>query len=186
MYTTQAHIEAKLGTSLSASQVTFFNNVLDSAIDVFVNTQTGTQFGATVAGDVYVDGSGTSEMTIPTMHTITAVAEIDEDDVEEVVTDYLLFPRGKDDKFSVRHKSGTWEENIENYKISGILGHKTVPGDITLVATELAVNALNENNNNYKSESVGDWSVTYAEMEKTLSRESKEILNGYKRLSRGI
>lgn len=186
-YTTTANIAAKLGRSLTTEETTYFSSVLSAGIDAYIERMTGVTFGSTVSTSVYVQSDGTSTLVIPTMHDITAVARLKDDGSEEgvAVDDYYTYPRGANDKLALKHINGEWEENAE-YKITGELGYTAVPGDITSIATDMAVYALTENSNNYKSEKVGDWSATYAETDTTISPESLAILSGYQRLSRSI
>lgn len=187
-YTTQENIEDKLEAALSQDQADYFTNVLSPAIDAFINQQTETQFGSDTAANVYVNGECSSILVIPTMHTITDLVKVEDDGTETTIStdDYVTYPQGEADKYAIRSRTGTWDEGFENYKVSGKLGYTAIPADITLVATELAVNALNENVGNYKSERVGDWAVTYADTAKTLSSDSQQILANYRRLSRSI
>lgn len=187
-YTTVSNIQDKLGTTLTDDQSTFFTSVLSDAIDTYIDRMTETTFEASDPTDVYVSGDGTTILVIPTMNTITAVASVDDSDVATVLdtTSYVLYPRSDTNKYSIRRTDGSWSCGIENYKVTGVLGYAAVPSDITLVATELAVISLNQNDNNYKSEKVGDWAVTYSNLEQTLSSNSTDILNSYARLSRKI
>jgi hypothetical protein len=185
-YVNQTDVEALSG-SLSSEQADYLNGALGAAIDSYINRITDTKFGDTTTTDVYVDGNGTANLIIPTMHTITAVTHIDDDGTEDVVdaADWFAYPRGETDKYAIRSLNGEWDDGFQNYKVSGILGFSAIPADISLVATELAVNGLTTTNN-YKSERVGDWSVTYSDMEQALSSDSQAILNSYRRLSRGV
>lgn len=188
-YTTSANIAARLGKSLTADQSTYFTSVLDAAIDAYINKITGTSFGSTVSVEVYVETDDTQggTLVIPTMHDITSLAKVNNDGTEELipVDDYYTWPRGVDDKLAIKSVSGDWESDA-TYKITGELGYKNIPADIVEVATELAVNGLSGNVNDYKSEKVGDWSVTYAEGEKQLSSSAMTVLNSYNRLSRSV
>lgn len=188
MYTTVDYIQNKLGDTLTDSQSSYFDSVLDSSIDKFIDSQTHTQFGSEDEVDVYVTGEFSPMLVIPTMHDITEVYVVNDDDTETLIdpTTYSLYPRGDDDKYAIRKIGGMWYEGFENYKVVGKLGFKDIPGDIALVATELAVNAFQSNYNNYASERVGDWAVTYKDMSASLSSESQSILNSYTRLSRSI
>lgn len=188
-YTTQANLEAKLnGTSLTSAQVTYFDEVLSGAVDAYIDSQTGTTFGSTATAQVYVGGDDSMFLTIPTMHDITAVSKVEDDGTETAIAvdEYSTYPRGEANKYALRRTSGDWEDGIENYKISGKLGFVEIPDDIVMVATELALNALNESDNNVESEKVGDWSVKYAVSENSISAESKSVLSSYRRLSRGM
>lgn len=189
MYTTASYISAKLGTTLSADQVDYFTNVLDDAIDSYINRLTDVSFGSTTIVTVYVDGTDSNMLIIPTMHDITEVALINSSGVVEGVVgvdEYRTYPQGSVDKLAIRKLNGTWAEGFENYKITGQAGYKVIPADIVNAATEMAVNSLNANVNNYKSEKVGDWSVTYSEAENSLSAGSEMVLANYRRLSRSI
>lgn len=186
-YTTTGNIAARLGASLTTEQSEYFTNVLSGSIDAYINQQTQTMFGSQDETEVYVSGSDSNMLIIPTMFAITALHRIDGADEEAVpVDDYMTFPRGDVNKYAIRTLNGTWSEGFENYKVTGKLGYASVPDDIVAVATELAVNGIDANVNNYKSERVGDWSVTYGEMERSLSPDSVGVLASYRRLSRSI
>lgn len=184
-YTTQANVEGIIGT-LTTVQATYLSDVVLPAIDAYIDRTTNTRFGSTTPTSTYVSGDGSDTLIIPTMHTITAVAIVDNDDVETAVPDFLKYPRGEDDKYALIATSGTWEEGFENYKVSGILGYKNIPDDIIGVATELASNAVKNNTANLKSEKVGDWQVVYDNAERTMSTDAHQVLASYRRLSRSI
>lgn len=187
-YTTTSDVQYKLKATLTSDQQNYFDNVVDPFVDAYINRFTETQFGSVAATTVYVSGDGGSNLIIPTMHTITQVDKVENDGTTETVasSDYYTYPRGATNVYAIRKINGSWSDGFENYKISGVLGHSGIPNDIVGVATEIAVNMIQENINNYKSEKVGDWSVTYAEVEKDLTPASMKILSSYKRLSRGI
>jgi len=188
MYTSEANIAAKLGTALTDEQSAYFTDVLDAGIDAYINRITGTSFGVTLSGAVYVSGEGTGTLLIPTMHDITSVARMTDVNAEELipVDDYTTFPRSSDNKYALRKQDGIWEDGFDNYKVTGEMGYKTIPADIVLIATELAVNDLHANINGYKSERVDQWSVTYGETSNALSDSSLVALADYKRLSRSF
>lgn len=190
MYTTQTNIEAKLGSSLSTSQAAYFADVLDDMIDTFINNETETQFGSQTPTSIYASGECSKMLTIPTMHIITEVKSLNDDGSDDTVlvsgTDYLEYPQAGVDRYALRRLNDVWDEGIENYKITGNYGYNDIPADIVHVATEIAVNILTADTNNYKSERVGDWSVTYNSVAKELSVESQNILANYRRLSRDI
>lgn len=189
MYTNATNLEGRLGTTLTSSQSTYYNSTLGVAIDKYIDKYTETTFDSDNIITVYVDGTDTKSLVLPTMHDITAISLVADDGTETALlgTDYVLFPRGSDNKYAVRRLTGKWTIGIENYKITGKLGFKGVPEDITLVATELAANnLLSTNNTGISSERVGDWSVTYSNMDKGLSDNSKDILSKYNRLSRNM
>lgn len=187
-YTSITDIQNKLGTTLSDEQADYIEAIIP-AIERVIETETGTQFTGEGATEVYASGDGTSTLILPTVNAITAVTHVGDDGDETAIaeSDYVEYPRGGSEIYALRRvNGGSWEEGIDNYKISCTSGYSATPPDIKLVATEMAINALNDNASNYKSEKVGDWAVTYSETTRTLSSTSQQILNSYKRLSRSI
>lgn len=183
-YVTKADIEAALGTTLTAEQTTYFESVISPGIDAYIDKETETSFGGTIPQVVYVSGNGSSLLIIPTMHTITGVTKLDDSTVVPI-SEYTLIKANSDDVYAIKHKNATWDDDIMNYTVSGIPGHKAVPADIKMVATELALASLsNQSVNGYKSEKVGDWSVTYGDSE--TSTRSISTLHSYRRLSRSL
>lgn len=183
-YTTQVNVETALGRTLEAAEVTYFTGVLLPSIENYINTETGTIFGTTADTEIYVSGDGTDRLVIPTMHSITSV----EKDDTVLSTDYWQSYPATAPYLALTHKTGTWEEGIDNYTVTGKLGYASVPGDITAIATELAVNYFSSKRDTtgaaVKSERVGDYSVTYATS--STSEGSLMTIQGYKRLSRSI
>lgn len=174
---------------MTDDEVNYFANVLDGSIDAYINQQTETVFGGTAPTDIYFDGNDNKLIIIPTMHDITSVTHYNDDGTLDTVIDsakYIVYPSGENDKYALRMYTDTWDAGMDNYKVTGVLGYTDIPPDITLVATELAVNILSANLNNYKSERVGDWAVTYADMHESLTADSLAILANYRRLSRDI
>lgn len=183
-YTTQENIESRIG-ELTADQAAYFTNVMSPAIDAYIDSVTETNFGNAESDDVtfYVNGTGTNMLTIPTMSEVTSVSH-DGDVINE--SEYVPFPQGSAAKLAIRKKDGTWSCGDENYVVVGKAGYSTIPADITMIATELAVNGLQARTDSIKSEKTGDWAVTYAEGEQNISPRSLDILQTYRRLSRSI
>lgn len=182
-YTNQSLIEAKLGSALSASQVAYLAALLP-AIDAYINSQTGVSFGSSEDTVFYVTGTGTSTLIIPTIDAITSVYRVETDGTETLVdsSEYRPYPRTSP-IYAIKNINADWEEDID-YKITA--SEVAVPQQLALVATELAINFLNDSSNNYKSEKVGDWSVTYSDVAKSMSGDAERILGTYQRLSRSI
>lgn len=187
-YTTVAKIQAQLGTTLTSEQSTYFTDVLSPGVDAYINSVTETQFGSVTTVEAFVSGDGTDLLIIPTMHTITAVNVVNNDGTFELVgaTDYTEYPRSQNYVYALRKYTGEWSDGFENYRVSGIYGYSTVPDDITQAATDLAVSALSANQEGYKSEKVGDWSVTYKDTGFSPTGNTIETLHRYRRLSRSI
>lgn len=134
---------------------------------------------------MYVSGDGTNRLVIPTMHDITSVEHND----TVLSTDYWQTYPATAPYLALTHKSGTWEEGTDNYKVTGKLGYASVPGDITNIATEMAASYFSIGRDDtgrvIKSERQGDYSATYV-VEDGISNKSLMTLLGYKRLSRSI
>lgn len=185
-YTTIELVQQTLGRSLTADEQAYFTGTLAAAIDAYIDKKTDTTFGGDTETDVYVSGCDTSMLIIPTMNSITQL-KIDGNTIPS--TEYVQFPQGSSETFSLRKKSGVWEKGIENYSVTGKLGYAEVPTDIKAVATELAANYFTGQQasiSGAKSEKVGDWSITYLDSEKALSERSSYVLADYMRLSRRI
>lgn len=184
-YTTQANVEAITGT-LSAEQATYFSSVLLPGVEAFIDKETETSFGSSTVVQVFVSGTDGDFLIIPTMHDITAVHNMETDEAVSS-SEYTLIPQGGDNKEAVYHKNAGWSDGIENYRITGEAGYKEVPADITLVATEMAASGLSSAGiHGYKSERVGDWAVTYADVTSYASPKLLSILRSYRRLARSI
>ena len=186
MYTTQENIEQKLGTALTSDQAAYFQNVVSGAVASYIDSHTQTTFGSVDEITVYVSGDDTDMVIIPTMHEITAVNSIDDNDDLTLIPDYMTYPRGSVEKYALRATSGTWYNGFENIAVTGKLGYKNVPDDIAQVATELAVSGLQVSGSSYKSEKVGDWQVVYDSIDNSLTDDARMVLSRYRRLSRSI
>lgn len=186
MYTTRENIEQKQGSALTEDQASYFENVVSGAVASYIDKHTGTTFGSVDSITVYVSGEGSDMLVIPTMHSITAVNSIDDEDALTLLPDYMTYPRGAVEKYALRATSGTWDNGFENIAVTGVLGYADIPDDIVQVATELAASALHVDTNQYKSEKVGDWQVVYNDSDNALSDDARQVLARYRRLSRSI
>lgn len=204
-YTSQAQIEARLGRTLTASEVTYLTTLLP-AIDAFINTQTGTTFlPPSPDNDVTIYETpleNSNMLVIPTMRAVTSVAVshgFTDDFVAVPGTEWRVYPRTG--AILALQKQSNWGDEDTTVRIVGKLGYLTVPYDIAQVAGDMGVSAIvassvnTTNSGNLKSERVGDWQVTYADASTTansasgiasISSASMDILHGYNRLSRSI
>ena len=201
-YTSQAAIEARIGRSLTASEITYLTQLLPS-IDAYINSQTGTSFLPPDPDNdviIYEEAECSSTLVIPTMRSVTQVRTSSgfTDDFQVLAADqWRKYPRTG--AILALKKNGTWGEGV-TVEITGKLGYATVPADVASIAADLAVSAIiassvaSGNSGNYKSERVGDWQVTYADAGSSssnsgiasISASSLNTLHGYNRLSRSI
>lgn len=182
MYTTIENIQNVLGRDLTDSEQASFATI-DSSIDSYINSQTGTRFGSAEASTIYASGADTAILTVPTMHGDISVKDASGDSI----TDFMKYPQTGDVFALIRNNN--WEKGLGNYAVTAIIGYEGIPDDIKAVATELAANYFSGQQatlSGAKSEKVGDWSITYLDGEKSLSDRSLAVLANYKRLSRSI
>ena len=187
-YITQADVEAKLGTTLTEDQASYLEDTLIPSIASYIDYEAGTFFDNDTTTDEYVDGNGSNMLIVPTMWSVESVYSIDSDDTETELdaSTYTVYPRSGP-VYAVRRKNGTWDDGFENYKVVGKLGYEGLPSVVKNIALEMAVNELTADTNNYKSERVGDWSVTYGDTAKApVSSNSLLLLQGYRRISRSV
>lgn len=183
MYTTIQNVESALGT-LTDSQQAYFTNVLSPAIDQMIDNAAETTFGGTTVVSVYTSGHDTTQLMIPTMHSVTTVIDHDGNTIDP--TTYYLTPR-TGDSYGIINSNGTWNDGVDNYQVSGVLGYAVVPPAVTAVATDLAILALQTATSSHlMREKVGDWEAFYKNTQMGLTDTHLAILSTYRRLSRSI
>jgi len=213
-YTSQALIEAKLKRSLTAAEIASLA-VLLPAIDAYINKMTGTTFtNAGAIETVFIDTpreqvngrsrfrgyyrddatvSALAKLVIPTMNGITKV---------EVATgfkgvlnvlpsaQYELYPRGKSYTYALVIDDN-WSSVADVVCVTGYLGYGVVPGDIQMVATEMASSDVVARTDGVLQEKVDQWWQTYSPMSSSgavgsITAAGMAVLAGYKRLSMDI
>ena len=203
-YTNQAAIEARLGRSLTSSEVTYLTTLLP-AIDAYINSVTGTTFLPPSPDNdvtIYEQADCSSTLIIPTMRSVTSVAVSSgfTDDFQALPnTEWRTYPRTA--PILALERNGDWGDSDTTVRIIGKLGYLTPPADIMSIAGDLAVSGIvassvnTTNSGNLKSERVGEWQVTYSDASATansasginsISSTSLATLQGYNRLSRSI
>lgn len=179
-YTTQAKVEAYMGSDLSS--ISLAVTAWIASVTAWINKYTGTTWETGVASTRYYDGNGTDRIFVDPFN--GAPSEISIIDSEGNVSqdlltdsDYILYPLNSTAKSEIVISGpadwwpGVWPSGNRRLKITAnFWSSDTVPADIELVATMLvaqiaggavaagilgAVGAK-------KSESLGDYSVTYA------------------------
>jgi hypothetical protein len=187
-YTTLAKINDYLGsdlTSISTSVTAWI-----SSAKAWIDKYTGKTFETAVASTKYYDGNGSDRILIDSLvGTPSEVSILDsQGNTQQTLvlnTDYLLYPLNTTEKYEIRFiRSIDWdwaemEEWPKFYKgnkrlkvTADFWASATVPADIELAATMLvaavAGQALSANLGSdggggaVKSESLGDYSITYA------------------------
>jgi hypothetical protein len=108
-----------------------------------------------------------------------AYAEIADDDV----TDYYLLAPDEDRNVGILFAPGTWIEGTQNIFVDYTAGYSTVPDAIVDACIQLVVwkYRQSQRDSGLKSESLGDYSFTAADMKNGLPPDVVEQLSFYKR-----
>ncbi len=185
-------IEKFLVTDIDATYDTFVTFII-GAVKNYIEKYTGKEFEGTTEAR-YFDGNGKRELVVDEFTTLTAVNVLDTYGNNEYAltegqaADYITYPYNGTPKFKLILVStatvGSFLKGHKRVKITGTWGEATtVPNDIKLAATMLAGQIVKEGRDGGKiqSESLGDYSVTFASVEATADRIGvKNILDRYK------
>lgn len=165
------------------------------AVDTYIDNYCNRTFEEESATYKLYDGSGTSELLIDDLLTLTKIEMLDEDnDVDETLDsedEYWLYPANKTPKNRIRINTANAPISIfpkghQNIKVTGKFGQsESVPEDIRLVATKLVAGIISEKNldiaGEIKSERLGEYSVTLQDVEKQANHLGiKEVLDRYR------
>lgn len=170
-YTTKAEVEKYIGKSLGALDI---DSWIEAA-EVYIDNYTGRSFVAGNAAERLFDGNDKAKLNIG--------EAIDIDNVyigsdhwgstfEEVsASDYVLLPTGAADNSqpitAIYLKNSYFPRGVQNIKVNGRFGYgANAPAVIKLAATKLTVASveaynIDEATRDIKSESIGNYSVTY-------------------------
>lgn len=183
-YTDQDTIEAYLKRSLTASEITFLD-VLLPAVTQAIDDWLGTNFqNVTVDSTKYFDGLGEKEINIEPVKELTSVANVDSsEDVTYTYTsdEYVLEPRNKTIKTSIRKRVGSFPDGVKNIKVVAKFtsnSGSTIPANVQVAATKMASQEL-VTGTDFESESIEGYSYkvrTDIDSEEDLKR----LLNQYR------
>lgn len=198
MYTTYAKVIAYDSTiTLTQPEIESIIKSVTSYLDTFCNQKLASLYSATPS-DFYFDGSGTENIVFENALNGSLTLENSLDGTSFVSeTNVLFYPLNSSFKTYMRKTYGRFSEGNGNYKVKGgILGmftydwttpaNHTLPDDITLVATKMVAEtikaggiALGDNTKSGKisSETIGSYSVSYAQDTSNLSTSLNSVLN---------
>lgn len=175
-YTTEAKIESYLGTSVDATLAA----MIISWVTAWINKYTGKVFEA-VSETRYYDGNGRESILVDSFVGSPAVTVLNTDGTTDVVLtegqadDFIVAPYNSTEKFQlILSSSGrycAWPKGAHRIKVVASFGvSNTVPADIEMVATKLASSLITNASaagGAVKSQSLGDYSVTYGDLDAT-------------------
>ena len=165
-------------------------------IEKYIENATGRVFIADTSASAKVfDGENTKEFYIPECVEITKV-EVDDDDdgvFEEIVAaDYFKYPANETPYTRIKISDLSddyFSEGEQNVKITAKWGYSVAcPYDIQFAAMILVAGIINsynvvDDNANVKSESIGNYSVSYGDRAGWQDfKRAQEILRSYKKL----
>jgi len=193
-YTSKSRISNYLIVDISDS----FNSQITEwieAIEAWINTYCGREFEQESATFKLYDGSGSRELLIDDLLTLSKIETLDEDgDVDETLDNtnqYYLYPANKTPKYRIVINSANasiaiFPRGRQNIKITGTFGYSvTIPEDVRLAATKLVAGIIEEKNidiaGEIKSERLGEYAITVQDVEKMANHLGiKDILNQYR------
>jgi len=180
-YTTEQKVKNYLGISslpdpLTSAALEDFINAVDAFIDNYCNRT----FESSDTSKYY-DGSGSSELLIDDLISLTKIEILDDDgNVNETIDssdEYWLYPENKTPKNRIVLNAdnapiAVFPKGNQNIKITGTFGYQSsVPDDIVLAATKLVAGIIEEKYikdvGSIKSEKLGEYSVTIQDIKET-------------------
>ncbi len=189
MYTTEEKVEQYLQVDIDDSISAYVTDWINW-VTKYIDKYTGTTFEA-AAQTYYYDGRGGDSLYFDDLVSITQIDFLDEDgDVQDTLTtgDYFLYPLNRSPKTHL--KLNPWGDFMllptgpKRIKIQGLFGvDSTVPADIEWVATRMVANIIRDmtdTGKDIKSESLGEYSVTFNDMNNYSTPEYMTILDLYR------
>ena len=193
-YTTKSRIQNYLMITIDAS----FDDQIDEwigAVKAYIDNYCNRTFEQESVTYKLYDGSGTSELLIDDLLTLTKIETLDEennvDETLDSTDDYWLYPANETPKNRIRINTANapiavFPKGHQNIKVTGTFGQSaSVPEDIRLVATKLVAGIISEKNldiaGEIKSEKLGEYSVTLQDVERQANHLGiKEVLDRYR------
>lgn len=164
----QSDLEARLGRSLTAEEVTSFN-IINTATQRIVEEIIGSSVEQQNASTRYYDG-GVQHLSIDPCTAITAIDQVDDDQVVVYnydTTDYTKEPINKTLKRYIRHRSGAFMNGINNIRVTAKFSIYDDTEMLAVVKSAMldSIVAEMQNANNVKKESIEGYSVEYVTAE---------------------
>lgn len=193
MYTTKAKVEAFLNTTLSDSQNGAINDWIAWVKD-YIDRYTNSTFEASADTTKLYDTNGKSRIFIDPVTSITTLKVVDSSgNVVKTLTantDYSIYPLNTTVKNEIRLlPTSTWPafeitNGVQRLQVIGKHGEGvTVPPAIEWAATRMVASLLGNGGSEgktIKSETLGEYSVTFADVDKTLTPDITNMLDMYR------
>lgn len=189
-YTTQEKIENYLLLDIDLS----FSDQIDDWIasaEQYIDNYCGRTFDDVGEETRGYDGDNTRELLVDDFYSLSKIEIYDLDGNKEytVDTNYYAYPSNDSTKWRLvldPTESPYFIRGFQNVKVTANWGWQSVPKDIEIAATKLVASVIEEKNREIagdaQKESIGDYSITYADIaDKANSLEVENLLDAYKR-----
>ena len=199
-YTSKSRIQNFLLITIDDSFDTQISEWIAS-VEKWINNYCGREFETETATYKLYDGNNTSELLVDDILTVTKIEILDQErNVDETIDstdEYWLYPANESPKWKIVIDSrnapiGIFPSGHQNIKITGTFGYSaTVPADVELAATKMVAAIIRESGTDVtgriKSESLGDYSVTFADIGKIADRldVKDSLLKHYRKVNIG-
>jgi len=165
-----------------------------TAVEKYIEKFTGRVFIKDEVLTKVYDGNGKTELLIKDLLTLSKIEFLDEDANTDTTLDgdhdWYLYPENETPKTKIilnpENTGRVFVRGYQNIKLTGTFGYSVdVPEDIKLAATKLVVGFVQEFDKktigDIKSEALGDYSVTYTDIDKNANFLGiKSILDSYR------
>ena len=194
-YTTLADVKNAIH-GLSTNEDDGFINLLVQRAQAVIDSYCGYPFQSdgTTGSPSTRNFSGTDGLILPIEHcqSITQVLELEQNitagyggtynvsyTTSDITADVVLLPANTSPGYLIQRITGDiFSQGVNNYQISGVWGYASVPLDITLAATFLAVHYYGMRDTYYGSVLVqGNQTIKYTQ---TIPGHVKELLDRYR------
>lgn len=188
-YITEGDLENFILQDIDSTFSTWISGIIDT-VEAYIDNYCGTDFQNSTAGDKYYDGSGSNEIIIDPVQSISAVVFLNVNgNVDSTLGtgDWNLYPLNDSSKYILRLSPGgsygSFPSHGRAIKITGVFGSATAPLPVKMAGIKLAAKLINEGlrGGQVSSETLGSYSVSYEKVDEvTDSMGIKEILNQYR------
>lgn len=188
-YFNEGDLENFILQDIDSSYSTWIESVI-AMVENYIDTYCGTDFENSTPGDRIFDGSGTNEIIIGPVSSISAVKFIDgQGNVQNTLAeaDWNLYPLNDSSKYILRLAPGgsyaSFPDRDGSVQITGIYGSTAVPAAVKLAGIQLAARIINNGlrGGQVASETLGSYSVSYQKVDDEADAMGiKDILNQFR------
>lgn len=194
-YIVESDLENFILHDIDPSFSTWITSVI-AMVEDYIDKYCGTDFTNATSEDRYFDGSGSRELYVGPLQSVSSLQILDVNGNVEITltatTDYHLYPLNETIKERIVLAQGgqyqAFPARIRAVKVTGVFGYDAAPEPVKLAAIQLAAKIINEGlrGGQVSAETLGSYHIDYREVEEaTESLGIKEILNQYRVLSLG-